>query len=361
MLKPATPGVARSVAVCKFKVVPDCNNKPPLIKPLAPGALTQPGHDAREPLRALDELIFAPIRRQIGPTSHFLLSPDAALHLVPFAALVDEEGRYLFDHLLITYVTSGRDLVRAAAQEVARSKPLVVAAPDYEGRCTPLPGAKAEAEALQKYFADVDLHIGPDATKQKLTAAQAPIFVHVATHGFFRASRASASSRAARSWRDDRDVVIAPSLLPTPNDRPNIEDVLDDAGLLFAGTNDAEATLTAREIAGIDLRGTQLVVLSACDTGVGDIARSEGVYGLRRALAIAGAEAQVVSLWKVDDNATSQLMDRYYGGLHSGEGRSEALRQAQLTLLRNGPHAHPFYWAAFVHIGDERPLREKTW
>lgn len=127
--------------------------------------------------------------------------------------------------------------------------------------------------------------------------------------------------------------------------------------MILAGANEAEAYLTAREIAGIDLRGTQLVVLSACDTAAGQIARSEGVYGLRRALAIAGAETQVVSLWKVDDAATSRLMDHYYGELRNGAGRSEGLRRAQRELLRDGQYGHPFYWAAFVPIGDARPLR----
>ena len=192
--------------------------------------------------------------------------------------------------------------------------------------------------------------------KNKLTAAQGPLFVHVATHGFLRTSRAL-ESRRARSWRNERDIVAAPNLVSSHDDRPGIEDALDDAGLFFADASDDHGTLTAREIAGIDLRGTQLVVLSACDTGVGDVAHSEGVYGLRRALAIAGAQTQVVSLWRVDDDATSQLMDRYYAGLRNGMGRSEALRQAQLSLLNDGRHAHPFYWAAFVPIGDERPLR----
>ena len=98
-------------------------------------------------------------------------------------------------------------------------------------------------------------------------------------------------------------------------------------------------------------------MLSACVTGVGELDRSEGVYGLRRALAIAGAQTQVVSLWKIDDGVTSKLMDRYYGELRAGAGRSEALRRAQRDMLRGGPHGHPFYWAAFVPIGDEGPLR----
>jgi CHAT domain-containing protein/tetratricopeptide (TPR) repeat protein len=323
-------------------------------------ALAHPRHDARDVLRALDELVFAPIRRRLGPTHHFVLSPDAALHLVPFAALIDEDGNHLVERMLISYVTSGRDLVRSAAQDPARSKPLVIAAPSYEGRCAALPGAEAEAGALRKHFADVDLYVGSLATKDKLTAAQGPLFVHVATHGFFGTSRVLAPCQAARSWRDERDITAMSSVLAPPDERRDVEDALDEAGLIFAGPSDAEATLTAREIASIDLRGTQLIVLSACDTGIGEVDRSEGIYGLRRALTIAGAQTQVVSLWKIDDAATSQLMDGYYGELRTGRGRSEALRHAQLSLLHDGRHAHPFYWAAFVALGDDSPLRESV-
>ena len=319
-------------------------------------ALVRAERDVREPLRALDDLLLAPIRRQIGSSSHLLLSPDAALHLVPFAALVDEDGRYAVERMRITYVTSGRSLVRAAAPERARSRPLVVAAPDYRGRCTPLPGAAAEALAVHKHFRDAELHVGPHATKQWLVAAHGPLFVHVATHGFFRTPRASSTCAVARAWRDDRDVTAELALTQPPDDPDDVEDALDNASLIFAGVDDADAYLTAREIAAIDLHDTRLVVLSACDTGIGQMAWSEGVYGLRRALAIAGAQTQVVSLWKIDDDATSQLMDDYYGALRGGAGRSDALRHAQQALLLSARYAHPFFWAAFVAIGDERPL-----
>src|SRR5262249_53001663 len=152
-------------------------------------------------------------------------------------------------------------------------------------------------------------------------------FLHIATHGFFQTSRSpaalAAALRAARSRGDERDIVA--SVVPSLDNRVDIEDALDDAGLVLAGPSDSTSLLMAREIAHIDLTGTRLVVLSACDTGVGQIASSEGIYGLRRALTIAGAQTQVVSLWKVDDAATSELMDGYYDGLQRGVGRSQAL------------------------------------
>jgi MYXO-CTERM domain-containing protein len=101
-----------------------------------------------------------------------------------------------------------------------------------------------------------------------------------------------------------------------------------------------------------------LVVLSACETGVGDVQNGEGVYGLHRAFALAGAESLVMSLWKVDDDATRDLMTGYYADLARGEGRAEGLRKRQLEMLGSGSgaRAHPYYWASFVQYGDGAPL-----
>jgi CHAT domain-containing protein len=136
------------------------------------------------------------------------------------------------------------------------------------------------------------------------------------------------------------------------------------AGLVFAGTNrgageSRPAIVTAREIAGIDLRGTQLVVLSACETGVGHLAGGTEFAGLRRALAIAGAATQVTSLWKVDDDATRALMAHYYRALAAGTDRVEALVLAQQRTANDPAHpqrAHPFYWAAFISAGATGPV-----
>ena len=111
------------------------------------------------------------------------------------------------------------------------------------------------------------------------------------------------------------------------------------------------------EASSLDLDGTELVVLSACETGLGDVSAGDGVYGLRRALVIAGAESQVMTLWRVDDSASRDLMEGFYKRLRDGEGRAEALRQSQLTLMRDPKRAHPFFWAAFIQSGAAEPLR----
>jgi CHAT domain-containing protein len=141
------------------------------------------------------------------------------------------------------------------------------------------------------------------------------------------------------------------------------ENPLLRSGLALAGANalhsgGEDGILTALEASGLDLWGTRLVVLSACETGVGKVSNGEGVYGLRRALVIAGAESLVMSLWQVDDLSTRDLMTRFYRKLENGEGRSAALRSAQLETLTQPAQRHPFYWAAFQLTGDGSPIKE---
>jgi CHAT domain-containing protein/Tfp pilus assembly protein PilF len=137
-----------------------------------------------------------------------------------------------------------------------------------------------------------------------------------------------------------------------------VKDPLLRSGLALAGANHGKSgvddgILTALEAAYLDLSGTKLVVLSACDTGVGEVRNGEGVQGLRRALVLAGSESQVMSLWPVSDEATKDLMIPYYKALQEGEGRNEGLRQVQLRMLRGRKdRQHPFYWAAFIQSGE---------
>jgi CHAT domain-containing protein len=134
------------------------------------------------------------------------------------------------------------------------------------------------------------------------------------------------------------------------------------SGLALAGANlpgspQGNGILTALEAAGLNLWGTSLVTLSACDTGVGDIRNGEGVYGLRRAFMLAGAETLVMSLWPVSDAIARDTMVAYYARLRSGAGRGDALRQAKLSILRRPALRHPYYWGGFIQSGDWARLR----
>jgi len=141
---------------------------------------------------------------------------------------------------------------------------------------------------------------------------------------------------------------------------PPLDNPLVRSGLAFAGANrhepSGDGVMTALEISGLDLRGTKLVVLSACETAVGDVSAGEGVYGMRRALVLAGAESQILSLWKVNDEATRDLIVAYYTRLLHGGGRTEALREAQIAMATTGTRAHPYFWASFIASGDWRSL-----
>ncbi|MBA3513230.1 MAG: CHAT domain-containing protein [Pyrinomonadaceae bacterium] len=141
------------------------------------------------------------------------------------------------------------------------------------------------------------------------------------------------------------------------NTNAKIENRLLRSGLALAGANlrggaGDDGILTALEASGLNLWGTKLVVLSACDTGLGEVRNGEGVYGLRRAFVLAGAESLVMSLWPVSDYSTRKLMTDYYRNLKQGLGRGAALRQVQLDLLRRNRQLHPFYWANFIQSGE---------
>src|SRR5262249_39654021 len=136
-----------------------------------------------------------------------------------------------------------------------------------------------------------------------------------------------------------------------------VEDALLRSGLFFAGANrgksgDDDGGLTAFEAALLDLYGTKLVGLSACDTWGGEVEKGDGVYGLRRALVLAGSETQVMSLWPVSDEGTRELMIDYYKRLLKGGGRGEALRDVRLQMLASKHHQHPYFWASFIQSGE---------
>jgi CHAT domain-containing protein/Flp pilus assembly protein TadD len=333
--------------------------------------------DVKQFARALDEKVMRPVRKLLGETRNVFLSPDGALNLIPFAALVDEHGRYLVENYSFTYLTSGRDLLRLQAKTPSRQGPMVVANPQFdlsentiasnqpanqntEARRSidftkqifdPLPSTAVEARTIGGILPGAKVMTGAQATEAAIKRISGPSILHVATHGFFLADQKSEVANASLGI-EERQLLFS-------------EDPLLRTGLILAGANQRQSgagedgILTASEAAGLDLWGTKLVVLSACDTGLGEVKNGEGVYGLRRSLVLAGSESQVISLWKVDDKATRELMVGYYTGLKQGEGRSEALRNVQLKMLRSRDRRHPFYWAGFIQSGEWANLEGK--
>ncbi|ARI82756.1 tetratricopeptide repeat protein [Microcystis aeruginosa] len=335
----------------------------------------------KESARQLDETLMQPIRQLLGNTKTILLSPDAALNLIPFEALVDENNQYLVENYHITYLTSGRDLLRLKDKFASQQSPLIVADPFYgkagekvaltrsidlsEFTFPGLPGTEEEAKAIKNLLPQATVLTGSKATENAVKQVKKPNILHIATHGFFKPERNLGERNSGERNSGERNSGERNSgerNSPLQGERNVIENPLLRSGLVLAGVTIGQSAgddgvLTALETTNLNLVGTKLVVLSACDTGKGDIKIGQGVYGLRRALVIAGSESQLISLWKVSDDATKDLMVAYYGRLQKGEGRSEALRQIQLGMLKGEKQKHPFYWASFIPSGDATSMQ----
>ena len=315
--------------------------------------------DVNARARAVDTLVLRPLRGAFGELSRLIVSPDGELNLVPFEALVDEHGHYLIERHAISYVTSGRDLLRMTVARESRSSAAIFADPVFgepstsgerasarlvaprgsNGSVTtgsklssvyfaPLAATAAEAKAIKTLFPEATLFTGLQARKASLQRVEAPRMLHIASHGFFLQDAGA-----------------------------SVENPLLRSGLALAGANlmhdtQEEGILTALEASALDLWGTKLVTLSACDTGVGEIRNGEGVYGLRRAFVLAGTETLVMSLWPVSDTIAREGMVAYYTGLRAGLGRGDALRQSKLAMLKRPSRQHPFYWASFILSGE---------
>jgi len=358
--------------------------------------LQNPHADLKPIARQLDAVLMQPIRQKLGNTHKLLISPDSALNLIPFAALVDEHNRYLIETTDISYLTSGRDLLRLQSPSSSSQASVLIANPDYDHsgdpnvirrvrtattgnggtlvsaiaskrrsadltnlKFSPLEGTAAEAQAIAPKLTNPLLLTGTQATKAALQQVKSPRILHIATHGFFLQDLPQTASQVSRSVRAGAGSYLEPSALPSfPSlgDNPLLRSGLALAGANLKQNGSDDGILTALEAANLTLRGTQLVVLSACETGLGDIANGEGVYGLRRAFTLAGAETELMSLWKVDDAGTKDLMVQYYDRLLNGTGRSDALLQTQRALLSNPQYHHPYYWASFILSGDWRSL-----
>jgi CHAT domain-containing protein/Tfp pilus assembly protein PilF len=317
--------------------------------------------------RAVDELIMRPVRSASAQAGQLLISPDGNLNLIPFAALVDEHRRHLLQRYDITYLSSGRDLLRLRDTRPARQQALVIADPAFEApanesaagskqpaepgmRFDRLPGTAEEARTIAKLLRGSEVRMGADATEGAVKAAQGPAVLHIASHGFFF----NPASLQAGAGADARGVTpIGGGAAP----EAALQYPLLRSGIALAGANQRrgggseDGLLLAIEAASLDLDGTRLVVLSACETGVGDVKSGDGVHGLRRALSMAGAETVAMSLWPVSDEATTDLMVGFYERLLAGRGRAASLRDVQLEMSKRGRRTHPFYWAGFVVAG----------
>jgi CHAT domain-containing protein/tetratricopeptide (TPR) repeat protein len=337
----------------------------------------------------LSAQVLKPLLTQLTGSRQWFLSPDGELNRVPFAALPapQQAGKRLAQMVQLRLLTTGRELVRLQKTALPGSTALVMANPNYNRPSTkqplaarpdgawtpaqrrsaelgsnqwkPLPGSEHEGQKVAKLLG-TGLITGAAATTTALQRQMGPRVLHVATHGFFVADQEAKSPEGLKAIQEG-----LPLLSSLRQEDPQLR-----SGLVFAGANQPDLDpkddgyLTAAEAVNLNLKGTELVVLSACSTGQGEVRTGEGVYGLQRSLTVAGARSTLLSLWKVDDAATAEFMGRYYQRLKSGEGRSDALaavqeefRTGKVQSPSGANWKEPYYWAAWQLLGDWRPIR----
>jgi CHAT domain-containing protein/Tfp pilus assembly protein PilF len=326
-------------------------------------AIEERRDDAGALARKLDSMVMQPIRTHMPGVRDLWLSPEGALNLLPWVALVDEQGRYLVESHRFTLLTSGRDLLMFEGGADEGAGPAVAfGAPDFgtgagvlpaAGAKTlhfePLPATASEVQRIAKSWPDMQIYLGKEATEARLKSIHRPLILHLATHGFFFQLAAPPRQRPPSL----RGVWLEAMAGPAAS---RDQDGLLGSGIALAGANETrggpeDGLLSALEASALDLRGTKLVVLSACQTGQGAVVSGEGIYGLRRALALAGSEAQILTLWNVQDEVTAAFMVALHDKLAKGAARSDALREVQQAYRRDPATAHPFFWAAFFLQG----------
>jgi len=337
----------------------------------------------------LSRQVFNPLLPHLTGSRQWFLSPDGELNRVPFAALPSPQqpDTPLAKSVQLRLLTTGRELLRLKETGQPAARALVVANPNYDRSTAKQKPATQPVEALppaQRRSAELDsnqwkqlpaseregqmvatllgtgLITGSAATTTALQLQMGPRVLHVATHGFFVAENDAKSTEGLKVIQE-----TSPLISTLRQEDPQLR-----SGLVFAGANQPDLDpnddgyLTAAEAVNLNLKGTELVVLSACSTGQGEVRTGEGVYGLQRSLTVAGARSTLLSLWKVDDAATAEFMGRFYQRLKAGEGRSDALASVQEEFRSgkvqspNGSNwKEPYYWAAWQLVGDWQPIK----
>jgi CHAT domain-containing protein/Tfp pilus assembly protein PilF len=362
---------------------------------------------------ALRRRIWDPIRVRLRGVANVLIVPDGPLNLVSFAALPSSNAEFLVDRgPAIHYLSAERDLTEANDRRPSRGGLLAIGAPAFDDepfparagtaaaatdvrlaggselrqptvpchgfaglRFSPLPAAQLEVDEIASVWtgrtsptrgghdggsSPSRVLAGADATEAAVKQlAPGQRVLHFATHGFFLGSSCAAALEGTRSVGGlaGADVGTGESL----------ENPLVRSGLALAGANrratqpgaHEDGILTAEEVAGLELDGVEWAVLSACDTGIGEMKAGEGVFGLRRAFQIAGASTVIMSLWAVEDYSARQWMRALYDArVRQKLDTIHAVRRASLNVLRDRRHrgmtTHPFYWAGFVAAGGWR-------
>ena len=304
------------------------------------------------------------------------VAPDGALNLVPFEALSD--GAAIIDRFTIAYVPAGRDVLHKPSS-LAVSSPVVVVSPGAGPRrmpavsdagaarsdvFAPLNGADGEVADVRRLVPGTAVFTGAGATEAHVKTLRSPALLHIVGHGVVRGNQDCPPSpglpppprlRRASRRAGPTGPCLSASIDASTQAMSLAAIVLEEAYGRGAGSED-DGMLTALELQNMHLGGTEMLVLSQCQMASGLASVGEGVYGMRRAAAIAGVQSFVAPLWNVEDRVQRRLMKRFYEGLASGEARADALRRAKL-LVRRTPATNSFlYWAPVILSGSPGPL-----
>lgn len=289
---------------------------------------------------------WAPLDADLKGKKTVYVSLDGIYNQVNLNTLKKAGGDYLIKQYDFILLGNPGDMVinSKKAKGGAGKKATLVGFPDYgTGVIVQLPGTKTEVAGINQLLKSSGYQVSEliqrDATETNLKSARQVSVLHIATHGYFL---------------KDVEKTNWPLGVHADNAKDN---VLLRSGLMLTGASEADKAktgldstnngiMTSYEAMNLDLKGTNLVVLSACETGLGEVKAGEGVYGLQRAFLVAGADAIVMSLWKVDDAATQQLMNNFYSNWVKSGDKQKAFRQAQVQLMTK--FKEPLYWGAFV-------------
>lgn len=299
------------------------------------------------------EHYWARFDKEVEAKKKLYVSPDGVYNQINLNTLKKPGADYVINKYDITVVGNSRDLITLKARKPGAQKKdaMLLGYPDYGGHdIAALPGTKAEIETISKILKtggyQLKQFMQQQASEKNLKSVKSPLLMHIATHGYFLQDVQSSTGSA---FGINAENAANNPLLRSGLILANASKTVSGAATTNLESND-NGILTAYEAMNLDLQNTDLIVLSACETGLGDIKNGEGVYGLQRAFLVAGAEAMIMSLWKVDDAATQQLMTNFYTNWIKSGNKQKAFKQAQLQLMNK--YKEPYYWGAFVMMGQ---------
>jgi len=286
--------------------------------------------------------------------SQIYLSLDGVYNQISISTLRKPDGSYLVEDKTFVLLTNSKDLYALKNELRLSNGPLVATLlgfPNYGsgGQIPALPGTKTEVESISQILRNsgfqLNVFLANEASESNLKSIVHPVILHVATHGFFVADvneNAKKQVFGINPTQAKNNPLLRSGLMLA-----NAEQVFQENN--YDIDNNDNGILTAYEASLMDLEGTEMVILSACETGLGDVKAGEGVYGLQRSFQVAGAESIVMSLWKVSDDATQKLMTAFYKYYLELNDKVAAFKKAQLELKAEYPQ--PYFWGAFVMIG----------